>query len=56
MAKDSDFSVNGPDTLGKAVLYILVGVAIAIVTIETIYTLIALLSCDQVCIDFQWLL
>jgi hypothetical protein len=29
MAKDSDFSVNGPDTLGKAVLYILVGVAIA---------------------------
>ena len=29
MAKDSDFSVNGPDTLGNAVLYILVGVAIA---------------------------
>jgi len=29
MAKDSDFSVNGPDTLAKAVLYILVGVAIA---------------------------
>jgi len=30
--------------------------ALSIVTIETIYTLIALLSCDQVCIDFQWLL
>ena len=28
----------------------------AIVTIETIYTSIALLSCDQVCIDFRWLL
>ncbi|GCF15352.1 hypothetical protein Harman_32870 [Haloarcula mannanilytica] len=28
MSRDSDFSVNGPDTLGKAVLYILVGVAI----------------------------
>ncbi len=28
----------------------------AIVTIETIYTLIALPSCDQVCIDFQRLL
>ncbi|RQG90415.1 type IV pilin [Natrarchaeobius chitinivorans] len=27
-----------------------------IVTTGTIYTLIAQLSCDQVCIDFQWLL
>ncbi len=27
-----------------------------IVTIETMYTLIALPSFDQVCIDFQWLL
>ncbi len=27
-----------------------------IVTIETIYTPIALPSCDRVCIDFQWLL
>ncbi|GGK78241.1 DUF3592 domain-containing protein [Haloarcula sebkhae] len=29
MAKDSDLSVNGPDTLGGAVLYMLVGIAIA---------------------------
>ena len=29
MIKDSSSSVNGPDTLGGAVLYILVGVAIA---------------------------
>ena len=29
MAKDSDFSMNGPDSLGGAVLYILVGIAIA---------------------------
>ncbi|MDS0222351.1 DUF3592 domain-containing protein [Haloarcula sp. S1AR25-5A] len=29
MAKDSNFSVNGPDTLGRAVLYIVIGVAIA---------------------------
>ncbi|MDQ2074442.1 DUF3592 domain-containing protein [Haloarcula sp. H-GB4] len=29
MAKDSGFSVTGPDTLGRAVLYILIGVAIA---------------------------
>ncbi|QCD64186.1 hypothetical protein GBQ70_00540 [Halomicrobium sp. ZPS1] len=29
---------------------------VPIVTIETIYTPIALLSCDRVCIDFQWLL
>jgi len=28
----------------------------AIVTTETSYTLIAQQSCDQVCIDFQWLL
>ncbi|WP_436344005.1 hypothetical protein [Natronorubrum sp. FCH18a] len=28
----------------------------AIVTTETIYTLIAQPLCDQVCIDFQWLL
>jgi hypothetical protein len=27
-----------------------------IVTIETIYTPTALLSCGRVCIDFQWLL
>ncbi len=27
----------------------------AIVATETIYTLIAQLSCDQVCSDFQWL-
>ncbi len=31
-------------------------IAAAIVTTETIYTLIAQPSCDQVCIDFQWLL
>ena len=29
MASDSGFSVNGPDTLAQAVLYILVGLAIA---------------------------
>jgi len=27
-----------------------------VVTTETIFTLIALQSCDRVCIDFQWLL
>ncbi len=29
---------------------------VTIVATETIYTLIAQLSCDQVCSDFQWLL
>jgi len=27
-----------------------------VVTIETIYMLIAPLTCDQACIEFQWLL